>query len=108
MMGSWERLPLEISRIILETVADDYNSETEPYARADYASVCQEWQAFFERRTFRRLVLDQERIHELERYMCQDATRYRQDYLKHLFLRVRLGEYDCTTCEQKETARSIM
>jgi hypothetical protein len=98
-MGRWRRLPAEIRSVILEMVAEDYRFKSEQYALAGYASVCREWQPVFEQRNFQRLVLDQERISDLEQFM---GTRQRRDYLGHLFLRVRLNDYDCTVCKSKE------
>ena len=101
-MGQWRRLPAEIRSVILKMVADCYSFKFELYARAGYASVCQEWQPVFEQRNFQRLVLDQERISDLEHFMDKTDTRQRQYYLEHLFLRVRLNDYDCKVCQSKE------
>ena len=104
-MANWSILPVEIRLIILELVAEDYNFNSDPYSRAGYASVCWEWQPVFEQRSFRRLTLDQERISGLEQFM---HTKHRRDYLEHLFLCIRLDEYDCTVCqslEDDETSR---
>ena len=98
-MANWSRFPVEIRSMILELVAEDYHFNSEPYARAGYASVCQEWQPVFEQRNFRRLTLDQERISGLQQFM---GTKHRRDCLEHLFLRVRLDKYDCTICQKKE------
>ncbi|TVY37051.1 hypothetical protein LSUB1_G005850 [Lachnellula subtilissima] len=103
-MGVWRRLPAEIRSMILEMVAEDYRFKSEQYARAGYASVCREWQAVFEQRNFQRLVLNQERISDLERVM---GTKQRREYLGHLFLRVRLNHYDCAVCKSKEDNETI-
>jgi hypothetical protein len=103
-MGRWRRLPAEIRSMILEMVAEDYRFKSEQYALAGYASVCREWQPVFEQRNFQRLVLDQDRISDLEQFM---GTRQRRDYLGHLFLRVSLNDYDCTVCKSKEDYRTI-
>jgi hypothetical protein len=103
-MGRWGSLPAEIRSIILEIVAEDYRFKSEQFARPGYARVCREWQPVFEQRNFQRLVLDQDRLSDFERFM---ATRERQDYLEHLFLRVRLDDYDCTVCQSKENYETI-
>jgi hypothetical protein len=96
----WTRLPAEISSMILDMVAEDYRFQSsKPHVRAGYATVCREWQPVFEQRNFQRLVLDQERICNLEEFTGKNRRR---DYLEHLFLRVRLDEYDCTVCQFKE------
>ncbi|KAI0101813.1 hypothetical protein GGR51DRAFT_550752 [Nemania sp. FL0031] len=102
-MACWKELPLEIRIMILEKVAEGYSFTSEPYARAGYARVCREWQPFFERQNFQRLVLDQERLSEFELVM---NTCQRRDYLKHLFLRIRLDEYDCTVCQSQEDSKT--
>jgi hypothetical protein len=104
MMGCWRRLPAEIRPMILEMVAEDYRFKSEHYTLAGYARVCREWQPVFEKRNFQRLVLDQERISDLEQVM---GTKQRRDCLKHLFLRVKLNDYDCTVCKSKEDYRTI-
>jgi hypothetical protein len=103
-MGRWLDFPAEIRSMILKMVVEDYRFKSEPYARAGYASVCREWQQVFEKRNFRRLVLDQERIVDLEQIM---STNQRRDYLVHLFLRIRLNDYDCTVCKSKEDKGTI-
>jgi hypothetical protein len=101
-------LPLELRLAILELVAEDYRFDYRPYARARYASVCRQWQPVFERRNFRRLILDQSRVLELQKFV---RSRHRRDYVEHLFLRVRLGQYACHAChkaEDDETARKYV
>ena len=90
--------------MILEIVAEDYKFNPEQYTLAGYASVCREWQPVFEQINFQRLVLDQERISDLEQVM---GTKKRREYLGHLFLRVRLNDYDCTVCKSKEDYETI-
>jgi len=102
-MGLWRTLPAEIRSMILEMVAEDFSFKSEHYARAGYASVCREWQPVFEQRNFQRLVLDQDRVSDLE----QVVTKQRRVYLEHLFLRVRLNDYDCTVCKSEEDYETI-
>ncbi|CZR56373.1 uncharacterized protein PAC_06261 [Phialocephala subalpina] len=103
-MSSWDRLPAEIRSMILEAVAEDYRFDSEqPYGRAGYARVCREWQPVFEQRNFQRLVLDQDRIDDLEQFM----TKQRRELLEHVSLRIRLPEYDCTVCQSEEDEETI-
>lgn len=97
-------MPAEIRWVILEMVAEEYSFKSEPYACAGYASVCRDWQPVFEQRNFQRLVVDQERIPDLERFI---GINHRRDYLQHLFLRIRLDEYDCTVCQSQEDHETI-
>ncbi|KIN05189.1 hypothetical protein OIDMADRAFT_51010 [Oidiodendron maius Zn] len=98
-MTNWSILLVEIRLIIFELVREDCHFNSDPYGRAGYASVCREWLPVFEQRNFRRLTLDQERISGLEQFM---RTERRRDYLEHLFLCIRLDEYDCTICQSLE------
>ena len=96
----WTRLPAEISLMILDIVAEDYRFQSsKPRVRAGYATVCREWQPVFEQWNFQRLLLDQERICNLEEFTGKNRRR---DYVEHLFLCVRLDEYDCAVCQFKE------
>lgn len=86
--------------MILDKVIEDYKFQPSiPYLRAGYATVCQEWQPVFEQQNFRRLVLDYDRIHNLENFT---AKNHRRGYLEQIFLCVRLDEYDCSVCQTKE------
>ena len=100
----WRMLPAEIRSMVLGMVAEDYRFKSDQHILAGYASVCREWQPIFEHRNFQRLVLDQDGISDLEQVV---GTRQRQDFLEHLFLRVRLNEYDCTVCKSKEDRKTI-
>lgn len=97
-------LPLEMREIILDIVAKEYKFDvSNPYLRAGYAGVSQEWQLQFERENFRKLVIEQDAISKLEEY----ATEQRQVYLEHIFLRVRLNDYDCAVCQTREDSKTI-
>ncbi|KFZ07638.1 hypothetical protein V501_06264 [Pseudogymnoascus sp. VKM F-4519 (FW-2642)] len=106
-MAHWTNLPAEIHMMILGIVVEDYKFESDRYARAGYASVCREWQSVFEQENFRRIIVDQERIVDFEKLMGNEATRYRQGYLEHLMLCIKLDEYDCTASQLKEDDETI-
>ncbi|KAK0127879.1 hypothetical protein ONS96_007379 [Cadophora gregata f. sp. sojae] len=96
----WSKLPAEISLMILDKVIEDYEFQPSlPFLRAGYATVCREWQPVFEQQNFRRLVLDYDRIRNLENFTAKNRRR---GYLEHIFLCVRLDEYDCSVCQTKE------
>ena len=97
-MGSWRQLPAEIRRMIYEFVEKNHNYKTEPLARAGYASVCREWQCFFEPLNFQRLVVDQDGLNNFDKF----TKGLRQGFVKHVWLRVRLDEYDCSACSVPE------
>lgn len=60
---------------------------------ARYATVCQEWQVFFETCTFRRLVLFTDSLNEFRAIIERDDTRL--GYIRRLWLRVQLPKYEC-------------
>jgi hypothetical protein len=83
-MELWGKLPAEIRLIILDMVAKDHSTKSEPYACAAYASVCQEWQDFWEKETFQQLILDPERLLDLDRVVHRKNQR-RIDRIEHLW-----------------------
>lgn len=84
----------------------DYNHKTEPYARAGYASVCKTWHPFFEELNFERLIVDSERLLDLDKIVRGNKRQRIQD-IRHLWLRIKLGEYDCDACQSVEDATTI-
>lgn len=98
------KLPAEIRQMILDMVAETYSFLLQPYARAGYASVCREWQPFFEYLNFQHIILDQTRIPDFRRYF---RAKHRQGYLKNLLLCVKLENYDCTVCHLHESPEEI-
>lgn len=102
-MGSWNALPNEVRWIIFGMVAEDhytdYNFEGKRHLLAGYAVVCRQWCYFFEELTFHSLVLDQNRVKDLQRITERRSRRF---WIRHLWLRVRLDEYDCDVCREEE------
>ncbi|KAK0726068.1 hypothetical protein B0H67DRAFT_642399 [Lasiosphaeris hirsuta] len=94
---SWHTLPAKLRQMILKfltpTYLEMFRSE-DPYVRAGYARVCREWQWFFEPVTFRRLLLDQDRTSDLDKFTSRVIQR--RSYVKQIHLRIRLADYDCT------------
>ena len=87
--------------MIYEFLAESHDFKTEPYARAGYATASREWQRFFEPLNVRRLVVDQDRLDDLDKFTT-DLKAYRRPFVEHIWLRIRLGEYDCTVCQVEE------
>jgi len=83
MAKRWTSLPPELRLQILEAVAKSYEHRlSTPFRRASYATVCREWQAFFEAENFRYLVLNPKRVHELDaRGIVAGRNRRRIDYI---------------------------
>ncbi|OBT73087.1 hypothetical protein VF21_07606 [Pseudogymnoascus sp. 05NY08] len=88
-MARWTNLPAEVRMMIFGIVVKDYRFRSDGYARAGYASVCRD-------------DVDQDRIGDFERIMGNETTKYRRDYLEHLFLRIKFDDYDCSVCQLKE------
>lgn len=102
-MMVWLELAAEIRCQILKHVAENYQySPEQPLLRVGYTMVCREWQGVFESWNFQQLILDQDDLLKFEEYMGKEKE-YRRSYLEHLFLRIRLPEYDCTVCMTKES-----
>lgn len=99
----WHRLPTEIRFEILMFVVDlraaQFRQE-DRYAFAGYASVCQEWQWFFESLNFGRVILDQDRISDFEKFITRVPRR--RATVAQIHLHVRLAEYDCSICQVEE------
>lgn len=67
---------------------------------ARFATVCWEWQVFFESCTFRRLVLDGDSLGEFGAIIRRDDTRL--GHVRKLWLRVQLPRYECPDCDEPE------
>lgn len=101
---SWASLPVEVRRMILSLVGLPMSGRrcnglgSSKVAR--FATVCWEWQVFFETRTFRRLVLDPNSFGEFDAIIRRDDTRL--GYIRNLWLRVQLPRYECPDCDEPE------
>jgi len=84
--------------MIYGLIEENHDAKTEPLARAGYASVCREWQFFFEPHNFQRLVIDQDRLRNLDKF----TKGSRRAFVKHVWLLIRLDEYDCSACSVPE------
>ncbi|KAK4449883.1 hypothetical protein QBC34DRAFT_494293 [Podospora aff. communis PSN243] len=121
---SWSRLPVELRLMTLEFLkpaiyllhrapihrfpgpedyADTFRPQ-DPYVWARYASVCRDWQYFFEPMTFRDILLDQDRIADFDRFASRVPER--RSYIVNIHLRVKLPDYDCSTCQLEEDEES--
>ncbi|VUC21925.1 unnamed protein product, partial [Clonostachys rosea] len=101
---SWTSLPVEIRQLILSHVSLPIlwkrNSDQHPPRVARFASVCREWQVFFETCTFRRLVLDTDSLELFSTMIRRDPARLR--YMRNIWLRIQLPSYGCPSCETPE------
>ncbi|KAF4466908.1 hypothetical protein FALBO_6208 [Fusarium albosuccineum] len=95
-MPSYINLPLELQRMILEDIAQSPSL-------APYACVNKQWQAYFEAKTFRNLVLHQD---DLEPFSIV-FRGIRRGYLKHLWLRIQLPEYPLPKYKEVEDSKVL-
>lgn len=100
---SWEKLPGELRIGIYSHIYRAHRFRRrwkDRYIAVRYASVCREWQFYFEALTFNAIFLDQARISEF--YKITKRVPRRRDLVKQIHLRVRLPEYDCSVCQKEE------
>lgn len=101
--AQWTSLPPEIRLEIWERLAGDYdyNPVNSRFAAekdefATYAAVCREWQAFFESRLYRSLVLTQSCLETFKDYV--DCRRMK--CLENISLCIELGRLRCPECNE--------
>ncbi|KAL7807543.1 hypothetical protein V8C44DRAFT_187120 [Trichoderma aethiopicum] len=106
--ASWAILPVEIRHRILNFVglpiSQSQNNGLVSQKLAPFATVCREWQVFFETRIFRRLVLDVNSLADFDAIIRRSDIRL--GYIRKLWLRIKLTKYDCPDCDYEEDART--
>ncbi|KAF5558932.1 Oxoglutarate iron-dependent oxygenase [Fusarium mexicanum] len=85
---SWNRLPQDIQRYILDSLFHQY-----PRRRYIYAAVCREWRTFMEGRTFRNLTICQHGVMGLARLSAQPRAA-----IQHLWFNIELMDTNCRDC----------
>ncbi|KAF5641451.1 uncharacterized protein FTJAE_4103 [Fusarium tjaetaba] len=96
----WSSLPVELRLQIFGYVA-----EKQKYRATDlnrYACVSSEWQNYFERITFRRLLIDNSQLDRLSK-ATEGEKAVRLSYIRYLCLRVELQDYDYRECDRPES-----
>lgn len=93
-MAYWNSLPPEIRNMILDHI---FQTGKACKNLAALATVSREWQAYMEPRNFRRLILDEYKVSSFD-----ERTRNRKWMVKHIWLRIELPRYRCTTCSLPE------
>lgn len=101
---SWTSLPVEVRQMILSLVGlpisgRRYSGLGSP-KMARFATVCRDWQVFFETRIFRRLVLDPKSLDKFDAIVRRHDVRV--GYIRKLWLRIQLSKYDCPNCDEPE------
>lgn len=93
--SSWDRLPVEINLMILNLLYADLKDSTVRFiALPKLATVCRQWQAFVETRTFETLVIENSSLDMFES-ACQGDNAIRLGYIRHIGLHIILEGYEC-------------
>ena len=105
---SWVDLPLELQSSILKAVSENHCQSfgRRAYSLSPFASVCLDWQFFFEKITFGRLTFDDSMLKEFDE-MVQGQNKIRLTYIKHIWLQIKLPKYTCAACFEPEDALTI-
>jgi hypothetical protein len=98
----WEHLPLELRIMIFKMVLDPPVERTQ-YIQSACATVCREWNYFFERETFNHLILHQLDVAEF----CRIVQGQRKTFVKRIWLRLELPEYDCESCNKRQSTEEF-
>ncbi|KAI7775692.1 hypothetical protein LA080_006475 [Diaporthe eres] len=128
----WCKIPSLVQDIILGELAGDCDggSTQGGEARAAYAAVCSDWQAFFEKISFRKLVLhdgDLDYFEEIVKRRVKSektvrrqirgrqqatavlaSTKSRMPRIQHIWLRAELLNYDCWYCKVPQTPKEVV
>ncbi|PNP44308.1 hypothetical protein TGAMA5MH_03914 [Trichoderma gamsii] len=96
-MANWYSIPPEIRNIILDQV---FQTGAACRNLGACAAVCREWQTYIEPRNFRRLVLNHSCVADFGR-----IVQKRKWMVQHIWLRIELPRYRCTTCRLPETPK---
>ena len=110
---SWASLPTEITVLILNNLIDSKCRQYEDpdvrrrrrefltgNSQAVYASVCREWNTFFEVANFQKLILHQS---DIETFGKLVLGRPRASFVRWIWVRIELPTYDCTKCDKSES-----
>lgn len=105
----WYQLPPEIRNMILHEICEVRNRKTTGKVQrlAGYATVCLEWQRFFEPVNFRRVTLDYDGLETFSEMVKESQRTHRLNYIKHLWFRIKLPEYDYSVCFDAENRVTI-
>ena len=108
MASSWRSLPPEIRLLILECIIPRYGLEETTTDRGFppaslLATVCKEWQNFFERRTFRRMDLRATDLQAFSKTVLGENA-IRLNYMSSVSLTIKLATFTRLTVDGPERA----
>ncbi|KAK5659352.1 hypothetical protein OQA88_1445 [Cercophora sp. LCS_1] len=99
---SWNKLPAELRLMVFRELAflrDPVRPE-ERYDFVNYARVCKQWHARWTAESFHQIVLDQDRISDLDELTKKSPSLNR--LIRQIYLRIKLPNYDCSVCQQED------
>jgi hypothetical protein len=107
--ASWLDLPLEVRYNILSLISRDYQAPRLALISRDYqdlhlalyATVCSEWQCFFENITFRHLTINDNSLEDFSG-MMRGMNTHRAVHVRHIVLLVVLPGYSYPSCHKLE------
>ncbi|KAF5689861.1 hypothetical protein FDENT_4175 [Fusarium denticulatum] len=100
----WSSLPVELRLQIFGYVAGKQKHRATDLA--PYACVSPEWQNYFERITFRRLLIDNSQLDRFSK-ATEGEKAMRLSYIRYLCLRIKLQDYDYPECDRPESHATI-
>jgi hypothetical protein len=122
----WERLPLIVQEAVLEQLAEDYDRHSleDRRSRAAYATVNLQWQEFFEKLNFNKLILRDSALKDFRKIVKRrlytwksgnagrqrqrtSPSRSRMPRIRHIWLCIELLPYDCKKCKLSEDAKQM-
>lgn len=93
--------------MIFDEIYYDPNRLPEHHVLAKCASICSDWQDYFEGLTFARLILTQSCLPNLRNVFRGEGKEHRQEITSILWLRTILDNYDCNVCQMAEDEETI-
>ncbi|KAF5721015.1 hypothetical protein FMUND_3918 [Fusarium mundagurra] len=100
----WSSLPVELRLQIFGYVAGKQKYRATDFT--PYVCVSSEWQDYFERLTFRRLLIDNSQLDRFSK-ATEGEKAMRLSYIRYLCLRVKLQDYDYPECDRPESHATI-
>ena len=92
-----------VLEMLIEPNNKQLTSSWRQHNQSTYAAVCREWQYFFERTNFQHLTIHQSDLLKLGRIV----QGQRRMFVKWIWLRLELPEYDCERCNKQESSEEI-
>lgn len=128
----WGKLPLIVQELVLKELAGDYDRYLleDRQCRANYAAVSPQWQRFFEKLNFRKLVLHPSALREFRKIVRrrsynkkpgkkrqknpetaadESSSPSRMPPIRHIWLHVNnLQCYYCGRCKREESGEEYL